>query len=184
MKEGLPISTKPGKVKSTQNYSVHPARTEKCSFSFHAGNHLCSRGTHHCKHTGNCSIVGHGAQYVSLSSTDKPSPIPVNHTENLISVSAVRQTDIKNRKRAYRKKHCFLRKWMYSALQKYISRNRGFSFVGVIRISHTFSIQAWEANGYQASSIDAHVDAAWPACVHWCQSVNPAAMWDQEVLTP
>ena len=44
VKGGPPLSTKQSKVKSTQNYGVHPARTEKCSLSFQQGWKETARG--------------------------------------------------------------------------------------------------------------------------------------------
>lgn len=101
-KERLPISTKPGKVKSTQNYGVHPARTEKYSLSFQQGWKETVRGIISVvRKLITVSIVGTAPLWVREPSVWAShwlknnavcdSQVPVNHTQHLFSLSAMKQ---------------------------------------------------------------------------------------------
>lgn len=97
VKEGPLISTKPGKVKCTQNYGVHPARTEKCSLSFQWGWKETVRGIISAvRELITASILGTAPLWVKEPSMwastrlTVNSPIPINRTEHLVSVSAAR----------------------------------------------------------------------------------------------
>lgn len=90
VKEGPLIWTKPTKVKSTQNYSVHPARTEKCSHAFQRRWKETVRGIISvAKELITASILGTTPLWVTEPRVCASprltvnSSIPVNHTEHL-----------------------------------------------------------------------------------------------------
>lgn len=85
-REGPLISTKPGKVKCTQNCSVHPARTDKCLALLSAGvkrncaGNLVSKGTHGSGR--HCELLHCGSQ--SSHSTCGSSPPMVTWSISLV----------------------------------------------------------------------------------------------------